>query len=96
MVPGILSSIEVHPEVHAVVDGEPERLGPLWICVMPESCQPLRKPPAILLLHGVAQLDGVRRVENVQAVVRLNPIVVVEVELIQGVVHQMPMDLPWV
>ena len=89
-----LVAVEVHAEVLAAVG--PERFAPLWICAMPESCQPFTKPPASLLLDGVAQLEGVGGVEDVRAVVGQHAIVVGEVELVEDVPlrPRIPIALP--
>src|ERR1035441_5778517 len=45
VVPGILRLLRFMPKFCPL---RPVRLAPLSICVMPDSCQPLTKPPAIL------------------------------------------------
>src|SRR5580704_1962578 len=47
VVPGILAPLRFKPNVWPLW---PVRLTPLWNCVIPETCQLLRNPPAHLLL----------------------------------------------
>src|SRR4051812_44304094 len=53
VVPGIFNPLRFIPKLTPLLMLKPERFGPLSHCVMPESCQPFRKPAAILSCIGL-------------------------------------------